>query len=88
MCHVVYTLLLLANVHHNEWSGLSLWILLHYLYWILRCTPLGYLPVTLCHGDPAALGLQDPSLHTPQQIIDGMDIVVSQPKALGFGPGR
>ena len=41
----------------------GLWLLLHYQYWILTGTPLGYPVVALCHGDPAALDLQGQSLY-------------------------
>lgn len=49
----------------------GLWFLLHYQYWVLTESPLGYPVVVLCHGDPATLDLQDWLLHTLQQIIDG-----------------
>ena len=39
-----------------------------------RCDSLGYPAVALCCGDPAALGLQDQSLHVLQQITDVMDV--------------
>jgi len=41
----------------------GLWPLLHYQYWILSGTPLGYPVVALCCGDPAALHLQGWALH-------------------------
>ena len=44
----------------------DLWLLLHYLYWILRGTSLGYPVVALYHGDPAALDLQDWLSHVLQ----------------------
>jgi hypothetical protein len=44
--------------------------------------PLGYSAVARYHGDPAALDLQDWSLHMYQQFIDGMVVGVGQLKAL------
>jgi hypothetical protein len=35
---------------------------------------LGYPIVALCHGDPAALDLQNWPLHTLQQLIDEVDV--------------
>ena len=74
-----------AQNRFNEWSlqcitGLvqGLWLLLHCQYWILTRTPLGFLVVGLCHGDPVALGLQDQPLHVLQQFIDGVDVSVGQ----------
>ena len=43
--------------------------------------------VALCHGDPAALDLQDWPLSELQQFIDGVDVGVGQFKALGLGVG-
>lgn len=54
----------------------GLWLLLHHQCWILPMASLRYLLVALCHGDPAALDLQDPPLHLPQQLIDGVDVGV------------
>lgn len=54
----------------------GLWLLVHYKYWTLTGTLLRYPVVALCHGDPAALDLQDPPLHLPQQLIDGVDVGV------------
>ena len=34
------------------------------------------LPVALCCGNPAALGLQDQSLHVFQKITDGINVRV------------
>jgi hypothetical protein len=50
-------------------------------------TPVRYPVVVLCHRDPAALDLQDPSFHMLQLIIDGVDAGVRQPKALDLGLG-
>ena len=49
--------------------------------------PFGYPVVALCHGDPAALDLQDMTLHfhVPQQIIHGVDVEVGQLITLGYG---
>ena len=65
----------------------GLWLLLHYQSWILTKSPLGYPAVALCHEDPAALDLQDWSLHTLQQFIDRVDVGVGQLKALNLGLG-
>jgi hypothetical protein len=37
------------------------------------------------HGDPVSLVLQDCLLHTLQQLIDKMDAMVDQLKALDLG---
>lgn len=53
----------------------DLWLQLHYLCWALTET----LPVvTLCCGNPTAVGLGVSLLHVPQQIVDGMDVGVGQ----------
>ena len=58
----------------SHWSVLGLWLLSHFQYWILtRETHLGYFVVVLCHGDPAALVLQDWPHQMLQQFIDGLD---------------
>jgi hypothetical protein len=44
--------------------------LLYYQYWILNGTSLRYPVVTFCHGDPAALDLQDLPLHMLQHFIE------------------
>ena len=41
--------------------------------------------VALRRGDPAALELQDQALHLPPQFTDGLNVVVSQLKALDRG---
>ena len=46
--------------------------------------PLGYPVVVQRHGDPAALGLLNRSLHMLQQITDGVDVGVGQ---LSLGSG-
>ena len=51
----------------------------------LTGTPLKYTVVALCHGDPVALNLSDPALHVLQQFINGVDVGVSQFKALDVG---
>ena len=65
----------------------GLWLLLHYEYWILTRTPLGYPVVALCCGDPVTLNLQDWPLHILQQFINGINVGVSQLKALDLGLG-
>jgi len=58
---------------------------------ILTGTPLcdnnSYPAVALCHGDPAALDLQDWPLHMLQHLTDGVDFGVSQLKAPGLDLG-
>ena len=68
----------------SHWSGSRpLASATHYQYWILTGTSLRYPVVALCHGDPAALDLQERPLHMLQQFIDGTDVGVGQLKALG-----
>lgn len=50
-------------------------------------TPLRYPIVAPCHGYPAALDLQARPFHMLQQIIDGVDAGVGEPKALDLGLG-
>lgn len=53
----------------------GLWLQLCYLCWTLTET----LPVvTLCCGNPAAVGLGVSPFHVPQQIVDGVDVGVGQ----------
>lgn len=54
----------------NDTTGsiLGFWLLLYSQYWMLTRTPLVY-PVALCHGDRAAVDLQDLPLHLLQQFI-------------------
>jgi hypothetical protein len=59
----------------------GLWLLVHYKYWTLTGTLLRYPVVALCHGDPAALVLQDPPLHRLWQFTDDMDAGVGHLKA-------
>ena len=57
------------SIAKSHWSG--------FCYTVdaaLTGTPFGYLVVTLCHEDPAALGLHDPSLPVLPQITDGVDV--------------
>ena len=61
-----------------------LWLLLSYQYQTITRTPLRYPVVALCHGDPAALDLQDWPLHMLQQFIDEVDVEVGQFKALDW----
>lgn len=84
---------LLASVHCRKsleslWSGLkplvSVTLAILGPYW---GTPLDYPAVALCGGDPAALGLQDPSLQVFQQIADGIDLGVGQLITLVLGLG-
>ena len=77
-----------AQNRFNEWSlqcitGLvqGLWLLLHHQYWILTRTPLRYPVVAMCHGDPAALDLQDRPLHMFHQFINVVDAGVVNSKS-------
>jgi hypothetical protein len=54
---------------------------------ILMETPCWYNIVALCHGDPAAFGMEDQSFHMFQQIIYGVDLVVNKFKALNWDLG-
>ena len=91
LCHIIYPLVhtpFLGNVHYCERAiGLvrGLWLLLQ--YWILTGTPLRHRVVALGHGAPAALDLQDWTVHTLQQFIDGVDVGVNRLKALHLGLG-
>lgn len=58
----------------------GLWFLLHHQCWALIRTF-----VSLCYGDPAALGLPVRSLHILQQIVDRMDVGAGQVITLGLG---
>lgn len=44
-------------------------------------TPLEYPAFVPSHGGPVAVIPQDQSLHTLQQVRDGVDVRMSQPKA-------
>jgi hypothetical protein len=68
----------------SHWSGSRSLVRLHYQYWILTETPFRYPMVVLCHGDPAALDLQDQPLH---KLTDEEDAGVGQIKVLDLGPG-
>jgi hypothetical protein len=76
----------LANVYVNEssiWRPLASAILS-----VLDTHLLSrYSVVVLCHGDPAALSLQDQLFCLLQQFIDGVDVGVDQLKALDLGKG-
>jgi hypothetical protein len=50
-------------------------------------TPLRYLVVSLCYGDPAALDLQDLPFHVLQHLIDGVDAGMGQLKTLTLSLG-
>lgn len=71
---------LLANVQCNEsliWFKAS-----GFCYTINTEFLSGLLSVTLCHGDPVALDLQDQPLYTLQWMIDGVAVGVGRLKAL------
>ena len=40
-----------------------------------------------CHGDPAALDMQDQPFYVLQQFIDGVDVEIDQLKVLDVGLG-
>ena len=44
--------------------------------------PLGYPVVALCHGDPAALDLQDWLFHGTQPFTDDIDLGIGQHRTL------
>ncbi|KAL6093787.1 hypothetical protein STEG23_035863, partial [Scotinomys teguina] len=59
----------------------GLWLLLHYQYWALTGTPLGYPVVILYHGDPAALDMQQGQLYCAGQVkysINAPTLVTSE----------
>ena len=92
VCPTVYPLsthlYLQMFIAMSYWSVSRPWAsLLHYLYWILTGTPLGYFAVALCHGGPAALILQDQPLHMLQRAIDAVDDGVEQLRAPDLGLG-
>ena len=85
VCPTVYPFVhtLLANVHTSDslvWYEAS-----GFCYSINTRTPFGYPVVALCHGDPAALALQDQPLQTLQHFIDGADGALGLLKVLGCG---
>ena len=63
------------------WSGSRPW-LWHSINTGPTSTLLSISAVALSHGDPAATVPQDQSLHTLQQVIDGVDIGVCLLQAL------
>lgn len=65
----------------------GLWLLLHYQYWILTGTPLGYPAVSLCHEDTTALDLMEQPCHSLWQFIDEVDVGGGQSKALDMALG-
>lgn len=91
MSHTVYLFVyisLLSSAHCRVIGLLlGLWFPLHHRSWALACTPLEYPAVVLCHGNSAALSLQDQHLHMLQQITDEVDIVVNQPIVLVLNLG-
>lgn len=83
-CVAWYTLLsiyfhleMFLAISHGLFQGL--WLLLYYIYWILTGTRLGYSVSAPCHGDPAALDLQNQPFHMPQQFIVGIELCWSGP---------
>lgn len=47
-------------------------------------TPLGHPAAVLCHGDPAALGLQGQPFHMGQQLTGDIGVGLGQPKVLDW----
>lgn len=91
MSHTVYPFVYVSLLSrgHCRVIGLllGLWFPLHHGSWALVCTPLEYHAVVLCHGNSAALSLQDEHLHMLQQITDKVDFVENQPIALVLNLG-
>lgn len=84
-----FHILLFANVYCSEllvWTQASDFFLYHQ-YWFLTRNPLGCHIFTLCHGDPAALHLQDQLFHLLQQVIDEVDVRVGQLNILNLDTG-
>lgn len=65
----------------------DLWPPLHYQDWILTRSPIRYPVVSLGHGDPVALALQDWPHHELQQFTDGVNAGVGQFNTLDLGLG-
>ena len=63
----------------------GLWFLLHYRFWAITKTPLGYPVVALYYGDPASLGLRVRFFHLLQKIIDKVDDGLSHIITLDLG---
>lgn len=61
--------------------------LAHHHHRTLTKTFLVHLAVVLSHENPVAIVLQDQSLHILQQVLDGVDVKVGQPKAQVVGLG-
>lgn len=77
VCHTIYPLAQaysLENVCCCESLVCGLWLLLHYPYWTLTETPLGYPAAALRHGGPAALVLQNQPVYTLQQLTDRVNV--------------
>ena len=72
------------QLHHKMFTTMSHWSgsrpLAHQSHWTLTETPLGYPAVALSHVDPVAIIPQDKSLHTLQQVINGVDVGWVNPK--------
>lgn len=60
---------------------MSLWFLVHHRYWILTGAPLRYPVAVMRNGDLTGIILQDQCLYELQQVLDGIDDWVGQPKA-------
>ena len=69
----------------SHWSGLRPLVSATISILNPQRTALGYPVVSLCHGDHAALDLQDLPLHMPQQCIDVVDVEVNQLKVVDLG---
>lgn len=71
----------------SHWSGSRLMALAHNHHWTLTQTSVRYPAGAPSHEDPVANIPQDQSLHMFQQVLDGVDVIVGQPKVkdVGFG---
>lgn len=92
VCHKVYPFVhtsLLENIHCNEslvWfetSGFCYILSVLDPHWNVSQISCG----ALCHGDPAALHLQDWPFHALQQFIPEVDVGMGQLKALDLSLG-
>lgn len=70
VCPTIFPLSILfaqqGSLHRLVGVVRGLWLLLLYQYWNLTGIPLGYLVVTLCHGDPAVLNLEN--MHSSSSV--------------------
>jgi hypothetical protein len=62
-------------------------VILPILDWVLSSTPLWYLLVALCHGNPAALAQKHQCPHVFKQFVDDLDVGVCQLDAMDLNLG-